>query len=343
MVNHRRQAGNSRCGDVKGTRRMNAQSNTRGFTLVELLVVIAIIGILVALLLPAVQAAREAARRMECSNNLRQVGLAMHNYENAHGTFPVGAYGCCWGTWIEAILPHLEQQNISDRYVDENKYDNPDSSYRYSGSQNRQVTTLQIGILVCPSDTSSATTLGGFQNITSHNYAVNLGNTGYLAGYPDNEDAVDGYNGVKFGGAPFSLKAGPSTEPYAATIADIRDGASNTLLASEVLQGRGNDLRGFSWWGYAAGFNTYLSPNSSQPDVMQSSGYCVNDGVNPPCVGPHSTSQPMTNAARSNHTGGVLTVFCDGSVHFIGDNIDIDTYRALSTTRGQEVIDASAY
>ncbi len=237
----------------------------------------------------------------------------------------------------------MEQQNIADKYVDINKYDNPDASYRYSGSQNLPVTTLQIGVLVCPSDTSSATTLSGFQNITSHNYAVNFGNTGLLAGYPDQQGAVDDYNGVMFGGAPFSSKAGPSTTLYAAKVSDIRDGTSNTLMAAEVRQGRGVDLRGFSWWGYAAGFTTYLSPNSSQPDVMQSAGYCQNDGVDPPCVTPHTAAQPMTHAARSNHPGGVLSILCDNSVHFISDNIDIDTYRALSTIHGKEVIDANAY
>ncbi len=325
--------------------------NTKtAFTLVELLVVIAIIGILIALLLPAVQSAREAARRTQCMNNLKQLGLAMHNYETAEGTLPVGAYGCCWGTWIEAILPYLEEQNLADNYVDEGKYDVLGLTYRYSGSENRPVTTLRLAILTCPSDGGNVT---HFEGITSHNYAVNYGNTGYLAGYPTQEDAVDDYNGVQFGGAPFKLLGGPDLEPYAARIKDIHDGTSNTLLASEVIQGQGSgvgssgvvshDLRGFSWWGYGSGFHTYLAPNSSQPDVMQSSVYCQNDGVNPPCVAPHSTSQPMTNAARSKHAGGVLSVFCDGSVHFISDHIAIDTYRALSTTKGGEVIAASEF
>src|SRR3954470_20671763 len=87
------------------------------FTLVELLVVIAIIGVLVALLLPAVQAAREAARRMQCTNNIRQITLGMQNYADVNGgVFPVGAYGCCWGTWLVGLLPYVEQKALFDQY-----------------------------------------------------------------------------------------------------------------------------------------------------------------------------------------------------------------------------------
>src|SRR5512134_1942205 len=92
-------------------------SNRRGFTLVELLVVIAIIGILIALLLPAVQAARESARRTQCNNNLKQIALGMHNYADTYGgTFPVGEYSCCWGTWLVGLLPYVEQKTLYDQY-----------------------------------------------------------------------------------------------------------------------------------------------------------------------------------------------------------------------------------
>jgi prepilin-type N-terminal cleavage/methylation domain-containing protein/prepilin-type processing-associated H-X9-DG protein len=319
---------------------MSYESNRRvsrnAFTLVELLVVIAIIGILVALLLPAVQAAREAARRMSCSNNMKQVALGMHNYENSFKTYPVGAYGCCYGTWIEAILPYTEQQAIADLYDDNGKYDNPDTSYRYSGSRNRPVTTLEIPMLTCPSDAANKTRLPGFQEITSHNYAVNYGTTGYIAGHPNQQKPVNDYNGVLFNEAPFQLRGGPAVEPYAASVANIRDGLSNTFMLGEVIQGTGTDLRGFSWWAYASGFHTYLSPNTSQPDVMQSASYCQNSTPNPPCIGPHSTSQPLTNAARSYHSGGVQIALCDGSVRFITDNIQIETWRAASTSQGEE-------
>ena len=313
----------------------------QAFTLIELLVVIAIIGILVALLLPAVQSARESARRVECVNNLKQVSLAVHNYSDTHGSFPVGAYGCCWGTWIEATLPFIEETALADRYDDNGKYDNPNSSYRYSGNRNRPVTTNKVSQLTCPSDEANATSLPGFADITSHNYAVNYGNTGYIAGYLTQPDVRATYGSVKFGGAPFKLMGGPNLKPYSARFADITDGTSNTLMYSEVRQGHGNDLRGFSWWGYASGFHTYLAPNTSQPDVMQSAGYCVNDGINPPCIGGHSASQPMTNAARSRHPNGVQASNCDGSVRFVSDDIAIDTWRELSTSASGIVVDGS--
>ena len=93
------------------------KKNSHGFTLVELLVVIAIIGILVALLLPAIQAAREAARRAQCVNNLKQIGIALQNYHDTHKELPAGNYSCCWGTWQMAILPFIEEQQLGDMYT----------------------------------------------------------------------------------------------------------------------------------------------------------------------------------------------------------------------------------
>ncbi len=299
------------------------------FTLVELLVVITIIGILISLLLPAVQSAREAARRMQCSNNLKQVGLAMHQYHEALGSLPVGAYSTAWGTWLVAVMPYIEQQALYNLYGSVGMYDG-DTRYFIADTS---VVTNRIAAYQCASDTPNV----GYDNITKHNIVVNYGTTGFV-GSVTTEDALANLNGVVYNGAPFSMAGGPSLPAKAYNFAQIPDGLSNTLLLSEVVQGTGYDLRGYAWWGPAAGFSTYLSPNSSQSDILQDAGYCVNDGSNPPCYGPHSSSQPMMMAARSRHPGGVNVALCDGSVRFITDNIAIDTWRAMSTTKGGEVV-----
>lgn len=288
----------------------------RGFTLIELLVVIAIIAILIALLLPAVQQAREAARRTQCKNNLKQLGLAMHNYHDVHNKFPVGAYNCCWGTWQVAILPYIEQTAYFELY--QNSGGNDTTGPRYGASPNTQVTTQRFAAFSCPSDLENRP----FANITCHNYAVNYGNTGY---------AQSTVNGVTFKGAPFSRL-------QCFGFRDAIDGTSTTLLMAEVLQGIGSDLRGFGWWGDASGFSAYLTPNSNLPDRIYTAGYCNNQPTqNLPCAVSNGTN-PTMFASRSRHVGGAQVILCDGSATFVSENIDLETWRALSTTRGAEVI-----
>src|SRR4051812_47798683 len=250
------------------------------FTLVELLVVIAIIGVLVALLLPAVQTAREAARRSSCTNNLKQISLAMHNYEDTHKVLPggVGRWGCCWGTWVVRVLPYLEQGALANLYVNSDGNDaTATPRARYADPWNvTNVTSKRIKAMTCPSDFPNAPlTLTGLPPITNHNYAVNYGNTNFF------QTAL---NGIQFQGAPFVAYAGSTSDdgPNGAAavagfgnvygrpvrLAEVTDGTSNTLMVAEVIQGQGNALHGFTWWGGASGFVTFLAPNSTSPDVL---------------------------------------------------------------------------
>jgi len=336
--------------------RLRSSHLARAFTLVELLVVIAIIAILVALLLPAVQSAREAARRMQCSNNLHQLAIAMQNYHSAHDSLPAGAYGCCYGTWMATIMPYLEQTTVADLYLHEGKFE---KEYKgYHSKYNEPVCRQIIPSLLCPTDEK------GLRSYTCsfHNYSANLGNAGYIVIpdmlVPGPQPAVDG---MVFRGAPFYMGSGyisinnPATIDWSMTFGrfkDIRDGLSQTLLMSEVIKGKifkgkinpltgkkESDYRGYTWYGFgAAGFGTLLTPNSSQPDVVQSARHCGTPLDNPPCVGPHSVSRPMRWAARSRHPGGVNTARCDGSVAFISDNIAPGVWQALGSSQGEETV-----
>jgi prepilin-type N-terminal cleavage/methylation domain-containing protein/prepilin-type processing-associated H-X9-DG protein len=312
----------------------------RGFTLIELLVVIAIIAVLIALLLPAVQAAREAARRAQCVNNLKQIGLAMLNYESSNGSLPPGKKNCCWGTWMVFILPYVEQTGTYNAWNFVGGMDNDVGGglFRYNGKGNSTVAGTRLNSYICPSDTANTET--GFASfpIPEDNYAANLGNVG------EGQQAT--LNGVPFLGAPFAdiYQNGATTSQYGTVqLSAITDGTSNTMLASEIIQAGGGDLRGMGMWGDAAGFETYLAPNSTVPDVIYNIQYCKYPySNNPPCVA-SSSGNPNMFGARSRHPGGVNALFGDGRVQFIKNSISINTWRAISTTKGNEVISADAF
>ncbi|VTR99831.1 Uncharacterized protein OS=Pirellula staleyi (strain ATCC 27377 / DSM 6068 / ICPB 4128) GN=Psta_2737 PE=4 SV=1: N_methyl_2: SBP_bac_10 [Gemmata massiliana] len=330
---------------------------TRAFTLIELLVVIAIIAILIGLLLPAVQKVREAAARMKCSNNLKQISLGNMNYESSNGTFIPGVSrtGCCWGTWQVPILPFIEQDNIFKIYTNFGGLDN--TGVRYAAGGNAEVANKRIPTFTCPSDVQ-----GTVGSITQHNYVLNAGNTSlYQSQIPIGctGGSVTSTTCTSFGGAPFgwyedpaTLAAGGDSSPvdYGAgnaslgrcgrprKITEITDGTSNTLMGSEVCQGQGgSDYRGFSWWGGAAGFTAYSQPNSTDPDVLTGAG-CNSTPPNAPCTTTSTASRPRMQVARSRHTNGVTVGMCDGSVRFIPNSISLITWRALSTSQGGEVI-----
>jgi prepilin-type N-terminal cleavage/methylation domain-containing protein/prepilin-type processing-associated H-X9-DG protein len=319
----------------------------RGFTLVELLVVIAIIGILVALLLPAIQAAREAARRTQCVNNLKQIGVAFQNYHDTNKQLPIGAYSCCWGTWQMSILTFIEEQALGDLYQFLPK-NSPafDDRYRYDNDQanapglnppmrNFEVTSKRIATLTCPSDDPQiASALSNArEGLTFHNYVANFGNTNHVG------TTIPPLPGTKYLGSPFigqdDGSLGPDFRKFS-TFRKITDGLSKTLMISETVQGQGGDLRGMTWWGWAAGFETFASPNGSDPDRMQRPQDCKKDvAPNPPCS--LAAGANFYNSARSRHPGGVNAVMCDGSVQYVVDDVDLATWRAAGTTKGEEV------
>ena len=333
---------------------MAPRLHRRGFTLIELLVVIAIIGVLIALLLPAVQSAREAARRAQCTNNLKQIALATHNYHDTLGSFPPGAKYDRWATWYHFVLPFMESSQLQAAYnFDGSTVSAP--SLTYNSVQNTTVSYTVVDAFQCPSDGVQRVQLGGpAPGAVQGNYGVNYGNTGtgyWQINYP--EGCTPGTAGcVPFLGAPFSwVSAGPGspvrTFGRSYDIGSIRDGTSNTLMASEVLQGQSAndptqvDLRGFIQYGASSGFSTYLAPNSTQPDLVQLANYCSFPfSDNPPCQQRSNGTFRDMFAARSRHPGGVNALFCDGSVRFIKDSISLVTWRAASTSRGGEVISA---
>jgi prepilin-type N-terminal cleavage/methylation domain-containing protein/prepilin-type processing-associated H-X9-DG protein len=313
------------------------------FTLVELLVVIAIIGVLVALLLPAVQAAREASRRSKCQNNLKQLSLAMLNYEDTFKALPggVGRWGCCWGTWQVRVLPYLEQGAMGNLYM--NSDGNDATGPRYGASPNNtNVTTKRIKALTCPSDFPNAP----LSNITNHNYGVNYGNTSFLQ-----TPLVSAGITIQFQGAPFNAYTdspgddGPTTAAEVAAfpraygrpvrLSEVTDGTSTTVMAAELIQGQANSLQAFSWWGGGTGFVTFLAPNSSSPDVLVG-GICNADKRNPPCTTTGTTTSPRMAATRSRHPNGVQAAYCDGHIGFIPNNISFVTWNAIGTAQGGE-------
>ena len=335
----------------------HASRYRHGFTLVELLVVIAIIAILIALLLPAVQAAREAARRMHCSNNLKQLGVALHNYHDSHGQFPLGTvsnggifYPPQWPYLLVQILPFLEQESIS-RGLSTSALPEP----WHSGTNVAWpdwIETTTVGTFLCPSDGFGGSHadiqkihhVPGAPNLWKSNYLgifsganmqdVAFAAPGFYSPSSHSQEVLRQYGpqGVK---AVFDINRG-------AKFRDITDGTSNTLILVEYLTGTKTDLRGW-FWSTQAGMSVifaWVTPNSSAPDQLCGTTCYTNSNqsqMNLPCVWAADLF-PRTATSRSQHPGGVNVLLCDGSVHFIGDAIDVNIWRATGTINSGEVI-----
>jgi prepilin-type N-terminal cleavage/methylation domain-containing protein/prepilin-type processing-associated H-X9-DG protein len=331
----------------------------RGFTLVELLVVIAVIGVLVALLLPAVQAAREAARRCQCQNNLKQVALAMHNYDSAIGSYPPSfcivpgtVLSGNNGSWSAQgrLMPYIEQGNAYEQV-------RLDVAWDAAANRNTGVPTMQIAMYRCPSEVNTQVRVdpAGLPYIMPLNYTFNFGT--WLVHHPANQQGGDGALFVN----------------SRLTAASFIDGLSNTLCASEVktftsyirntsdpgptpptsptaFQGmpgqlklgpKLNDNTGHTEWCdgrvHHSGFTTVFTPNTKVR--YDNGGQTYDIDFNSRQEG-QSATQPTYAAitARSFHSGGMVNAaMMDGSVLVIDKTIALPVWRALGTRSGGEV------
>ncbi len=290
-----------------------------GFTLVELLVVMAIIGLLIALLIPAVQAAREASRRIQCANNLKQVGLGLQSYHDAAQSFPSGYLsgadslgddtGPGWG-WATLMLPQLEQASALGMLDLDLPVEHP---------VNAQGRMLSFPVFLCPSDPSTRAWQVN-EGPPSNSPICSIAEANYVGVYGTTEPGVDG-DGVFFRNSQVSLR-------------DIVDGASNTLMVGE----RSMLLGPATWVGIVAGAVIVPDPSDGVGTGPPENDSGMVLGHTGDGFGPGERTSHVNQFYSLHSGGGVQFLFADGHVSFLSPSLDDRSYRALTTRAGNEAI-----
>ena len=349
----------------------------RGFTLIELLVVIAIIAVLIALLLPAVQSAREAARRIQCTNNLKQLALATHNYIDSNQSFPMG-WGRQWTYESSKYIQNFGEYVAISQFIEHgNVYNTLNSNLAIYLAANSTTNSIGLAALWCPSDGAivglryPGQPNDGWdsapQPMTFSSYAGNLGPLLYYDN-PLQSQSSGIFNFV--GGTPMNAGYVGTT-----SLASITDGTSNTMLYGEhahskIVSSDQGDYYGVNWWSSGdfgdTNFSTLFPPNfflAIDPSNPSSPANTLPRMVPRPNDNSHPGLGAMIVTATSQHPGGCNFAFCDGSVKFIKNTINSWTskaitynnpdynlngqvpgvYQALSTRNGGEVISADAF
>jgi len=314
----------------------SSRSKSRwAFTLIELLVVIAIIGILIGMLLPAVQKVREAAASSSCKNNLKQLGLGIHNFDHTRGRIPysgdeTGNSGCCVGagtrhwSWLARMLPFIEQDNVYNQGGVGLTPATP--LFTRVGTTNvpNVVLATQIKVLLCPADTTGqpktnvANFPGGMQ-VGQTNYKGVSGSNWAWGSFVNNVGGTFGTDGLENGNGMIPGRAG---HRFAVTLTSISDGLSNTYAVGEAIP----DMDVHSAWPYS---NTSTATCSIPLNWAMQSGQV---GFNNP------GDWPNVYSFRSRHSSGANFLMGDGSVRFVTQSIPLATYRNFASRQGGEVV-----